>query len=260
MKILPLSLFLVALAMPADAHFGVLTPSAEIIDNNQAITIDLRFMHPAEQSYMELERPAQFGLLQGGKKIDLLPTLKRQKGHGPQQQDSFTFWQTEYQPTRPGDYTFYMEPQPYWEPSENTLIIHYTKVCVNAFGLEESWDAAIGLPTEIIPLTRPYGLWTGNIFTGRVLLNGQPAADTEVEIEHLRQGRPGEKGWQTPAAPFITQVVKTDSNGIFSYAMPRAGWWGFSALSSARQPLEYDGKKRDVELGAVYWVHAQDMP
>ncbi len=260
MKTVFLSLFFIALAIPAKAHFGVLIPSAEIVNEQKAITIDLKFMHPAEQSYMELEKPAKFGLLQGGRKTDLLPTLQQRKGHGPQQQGSFTFWQAEYQPARPGDYTFYMEPQPYWEPSENTLIIHYTKVCVNAFGLEDGWDTPVGLPTEIIPLTRPYGLWTGNIFTGRVMLNGKPAADTEVEIEHLQQGKTGEKGFQPPAAPFITQVVKTDSNGVFSYAIPKAGWWGFSALSSAEQPREYDGKKRAVELGAVYWVHAQDMP
>lgn len=39
---------------------------------------------------------------------------------------------------------------------------------MNALGLEEGWDSEIGLETEIVPLTRPYGLWTGNVFTGMV--------------------------------------------------------------------------------------------
>ncbi len=260
MKTFASCLFSLLLASPAYAHFGVLVPSEEIVEENKPITLDLKFMHPTEQSYMELVKPAKFGVMYSGEKTDLLPTLKPEKAKGPAQQESFTFWQAQYQPTRPGDYTFYMEPQPYWEPSENTLIIHYTKVCVNAFGLEDGWDTAAGLPTEIIPLTRPYGLWAGNIFTGQVLLNGKPAANTEVEVEHLYAAKPGEKEFQAPSAPFITQVIKTDSNGVFNYAMPWAGWWGFSALNSSEEPMEYNGKKRDVELGAVYWVHAQEQP
>lgn len=62
-----------------------------------------------------------------------------------------------------------------------TFIVHFTKVCVNALGLEEGWDKPVGLETEIIPKTRPYGLWTGNVFTGQVLIKGKPAADVDVE-------------------------------------------------------------------------------
>ena len=57
----------------------------------------------------------------------------------------------------------------------------------------------------------------------------------------------------------MTQVVKADANGIFSYAMPKAGWWGFAALNEAEWKLKKDGEDKGVEIGAVYWVHTIDM-
>jgi cobalt/nickel transport protein len=54
-------------------------------------------------------------------------------------------------------------------------------------------------------------------------------------------------------------LVKADANGVFSYAMPRAGWWGFAALNTADWKLKHNGAEKSVELGAVYWVHTRDM-
>ena len=64
---------------------------------------------------------------------------------------------------------------------------------------------------------------------------------------------------QPPSDPFITQVIKTDADGLFTYAMPRAGWWGFAALTTADWSIKKDGIDKPVEIGAVYWVHTTDM-
>jgi cobalt/nickel transport protein len=52
----------------------------------------------------------------------------------------------------------------------------------------------------------------------------------------------------------ITQTIKADQNGVFTYAAPAAGWWGFAALSQADFKLDHAGEKKDVEIGAVIWV------
>jgi len=162
----------------------------------------------------------------------------------------------DYRIKRPGDYVFYVEPQPYFEPAEEAFIVHYTKVVVDAFGMEEGWDAEIGLKTEIVPLTRPYGLWAGNVFQGVVVVDGKPAPGTEVEVEYYNEGGTIE----APADPFVTQVVKADENGVFTYAMPRAGWWGFAGLNTDDRLIRHtDGKDYEVEIGAVLWVKAHDM-
>lgn len=249
------------LSSPGHAHFGAIVPSDDIVSqqDGKKLQLEIKFIHPMELDYMEMARPKQFGVLNGGKKTDLLATLVPAKGKAPRQDRDFTFWLATYQIKRPGDYTFYVEPAPYWEPAEDSFIVHYTKVCVNALGLEGGWDEPVGLETEIVPLTRPYGFWTNNIFTGRVLLNGKPVAGAEVEVEYLNESPGNPTIVEAPSDPYVTQVVKADAGGVFSYAMPRAGWWGFAALGEADWKLRLDGVEKGVEIGAVYWVHTVEM-
>jgi len=189
-------------------------------------------------------------VLARGKQRDLLPTLKRKEVDGKSTYDAA------YKLSRPGDHVFFLEPAPYWEPAEQKMIVHYTKVVVNAMGLEEGWDAMAGFPVEIEPLVRPYGLWTGNVFRGIVRKNGQPVPFAEIEVEYFNDG----KRVSIPSGPFVTQVIKADQNGAFSYAMPRAGWWAFAALIEGDEKMKNpDGKDVDVELGALMWVRATDM-
>ena len=56
----------------------------------------------------------------------------------------------------------------------------------------------------------------------------------------------------------VAQTVKADKNGVFTYAVPRSGWWGFAALTTADYKLQYKGEEKDVELGAVIWVRFHD--
>ena len=46
---------------------------------------------------------------------------------------------------------------------------------------------------------------------------------------------------------------------VISYALPRAGWWGFAALVEGENKIERDGAPRDVELGGVIWVRAREL-
>jgi cobalt/nickel transport protein len=198
---------------------------------------------------MEMATPVQFGVLVEGARHDLKSTLK------PRKVDGKTAYTAAYRFRAPGDHIFYVEPAPYWEPAEQKMIVHYTKVVVDAFGAEEGWDAMVGFPVEIEPLVRPYGLWTGNLFRGIVRRDGKPVPFAEVEVEYYNKG----KRVRVPEGPFVTQVIKADANGVFSYAMPRAGWWGFAALLDGEKMNGPDGKPVDVELGALIWVRATEM-
>ena len=164
-------------------------------------------------------------------------------------------WKTAYPINRPGVYAFYMEPEPYWEPAEDSCIMHYTKSVVAAFGDDEGWDEEIGLKTEIVPLSKPFGLYAGNVFQGIVKLDGKSVPFAEVEVEYFNI----DKRCTAPTAFMITQTIKADGNGVFTYSAPVAGWWGFVALNDADYKLPHQGEEKDVELGAVIWVFFHDM-
>ena len=121
-----------------------------------------------------------------------------------------------------------------------------------AFGDDTGWDLPLGLTTEIVPLLRPFGNYAGNSFTGQVLLKGKPVPDCEVEVElYNRDGKV-----KAPSEYHITQVIKTDSNGVFTFTCPLPGWWGFAALNSADYTLKGpNGMDKEVELGAVLWIY-----
>lgn len=250
-----LTLALVSMPFAANAHFQMIVPDDDMVNQSESrqLNMNLLFWHPLEGIGMNMDKPIQFGVSIADKKQDLTANLVEAKteDHSGRKFNTFT---TSYELKTPGDHVFYVEPQPYWEETEEAFIVHYTKVVVNAFGLEEGWDKEIGLKTEIIPLTRPYGLWSGNVFQGVVKVNGRPVPFSTVEVEYYNR----DGSVTPPADPMITQVIKSDANGVFTYAMPWEGWWGFAALNTDDKTMQRNGKDYPVELGAVIWVRTHD--
>jgi len=237
----------------AEAHFLVLLPSADVVEEpgSRSVELAIEFTHPMEGGpAMEMGPPRRFGVLVDGKSYDLLGELV------PRDVGGKTAYTASARLLRPGDHVFFIEPAPYWEPAERKMIIHSTKVVVDFLGAETGWDAMVGFPVEIEPLVRPYGLWTGNTFRGIVKREGRPVPFATVEVEYFNpDGRV-----RLPNDAFVTQVIKTDAQGVFSYSMPRAGWWGFAALVDGNEKMTApDGLPVDVELGGLIWVKTVDM-
>jgi len=253
------ALFFTLSFIPASsyAHFGMIIPSHDIVEKQEDASLfaNIMFAHPFEGQSMNMEKPVLAGVLSNGKKMLFTDKLKALDLRMYADTKPSRAWRAYYTIERPGDHIFFMEPKPYWEPAEDSYIIHYTKVIVNAFGKEIGWDEEVGMKTEIIPLSRPYALYAGNVFQGVVKVDGKPAPFTEVEIEYFNRGGKS----KAPAGPFVTQVVKADANGVFTYALPKAGWWGFAALSMDSRTILRDGKPKPVEIGAVLWVKAEDF-
>ncbi len=231
---------------PIFAHFGMVIPSDNMImaTDDRTLDIKLSFSHPFEMIGMDLEKPTRFFALKQGRSIDLKQNLTTETVMGHKA------WQSKYKIKRPGAHIFVMAPEPYWEPSEDAFIVHYTKTVVAAFGDDTGWDTELGLKTEIIPLSKPFGLYAGNVFQGIVKIDGQKVPYAIVEVEYYNQ----DKKALAPTDYMITQTIKADQNGVFTYAAPVAGWWGFAALSQAKETIEFKGMAKSVEQGAVIWV------
>ncbi len=243
-------LLIAAFSATAFAHFGMVIPSDTMVmqDDSRTINVTLSFSHPMEMVGMELEKPTVFAVSANGNHQDLLGQLK------PATVMDHAAWAVDYPIKRPGVYKFHMEPRPYWEPAEDCFIVHMTKAVVTAFGDDEGWDAELGLKTEIVPLSKPYGLYAGNIFQGVVKMNGKAIPFAEVEVEYYNKDETA----HAPTDYMVTQTIKADGNGVFTYATPTSGWWGFAALNTADYTIKHGGEDKDVEMGAVIWVYFHD--
>ena len=239
------ALFFLLLASQAMAHFGMLIPDTdEFSQEKRSAELVLSFSHPFEMVGMDLEKPgAFFVIVDNGDRTDLLGTLKATKVMDHQA------WKTSYTPKAPGLYTFVFDPVPYKEDAENNYIRHITKVVIDGYGEGEEWNTPVGLDTEIVPLTRPFGNYAGNVFQGVVMLHGKPAPSTRVEVEFYN----ADKSRIAPEERMVTQEVIADGNGVFTFACPWKGWWGFAGLNADDKP--YNG--RELEMGAVIWVKMQ---
>lgn len=237
---------LICLSGRAEAHFGMLIPSSSTVmeDKESSLKLDIFLAHPMEMRGLDMQEPKSLTVTMGGKTEDLKTTLKPATIIGHQA------WQVVYDVRQPGVYQFATEPTPYFDPEEERFIIHYTKTVVAAFGEEKGWDVPLGLKMEIVPLTRPFANYSGNVFQGRVLLDGKPVPGAEVEVEYYNR----DDAYTIPNVYFLTQVIRTDENGVFTYGVPWAGWWGFAALKTAREKMEHQDSPKDVELGAVIWM------
>lgn len=233
------------------AHFGMVIPSDSMVmqADSKTVQVTLSFSHPHEMKGMDLVKPKGVLVMANGTKADLLNSLKDTKVMERQA------WSLDYKVTRPGIYIFVMEPSPYFEPAEDCFIIHYTKTVVAAFGDDEGWDGEVGLKTEIVPLSKPFGQYAGNVFQGIVKMDGKPVPYAEVEVEYYNE----EGKLKAPTDYMVTQAIKADQNGVFTYAAPISGWWGFSALNTADYKIKHNGEDKDVELGAVIWVRFHDL-
>lgn len=250
------SVIMLALASASDAHFSLLLPSDSIVTRGEPreVELDLMLLHPYEYSVFTMEQPHALILWHEGVETDISDTLKSApEGAG-------NIWSTTHTVTKPGDYIIYMEPAPIFEPSEDMLIIQYAKVVLNVFGRSGDWKRPVGAKAEIVPITRPYGLWAGSAFQGRVLIDNAPAPNIEVSVEHLNDPSTGYTLKATKDESALSaQVTLADERGIFTVSLPSPGWWGIKAVSPPRYKVEYEGRMRFVEVGAVLWVYVEEI-
>ncbi|MDE9451667.1 DUF4198 domain-containing protein [Aliiroseovarius sp. Z3] len=243
----------------ASAHFLLQHTDEVLIEQPGDVPMGLIFWHPMENGHaMDMEKPQEFFMIHNGEKTDLMDRVAPATFKG-KSNDASAF--TASVPVkRSGDYVVVTVPAPYYEESEDIYIQQITKSVLNRNTLPTDWDQPVGLPTEILPLNKPYNVVAGSTFSGVVLVDGQPVAGAEIEIEYMA----AEPDLETFAAtestvdamPGGSIVAISDANGVFTFGIPKAGNWGFAALGSG-PATEHNGK--ELSQDAVIWIHARDL-
>ena len=148
-----------ALAIPAaaQAHFLLEYTADTMIETPGDVPVKLIFWHPFENGHvMDLETPEAFFMIHNGEKTDLLGTLEPVMFSGGENEGAA--FRGTVPVRRSGDYVLVTVPQPYYEESEDLYIQQITKAFLNRNELPTDWDQPVGLPTEIIPLNKPYNV------------------------------------------------------------------------------------------------------
>ncbi|MCG8510091.1 MAG: DUF4198 domain-containing protein [Rhodospirillales bacterium] len=246
-------------AAPAYAHFQLVYTPEVNIEKPAELPFKLIFWHPHENGHaMDMGQPEQFFYVHKGKKTDLMDQLKPITFHGAHNESKA--FETSVKVRRNGDYIFTLVPAPYYEKGEDIYIQQITKSYINKGGMPTGWNEAQGLATEIVPLNKPTNVIAGSSFSGILLSGGKPVPGAEIEIEYLA-AEPDVATNKVGAAtaspvPGGAIVAITDEGGVFTFGIPKSGFWGFAALGSG-PAKEHKGK--ELSQDAVIWVRAYDF-
>ncbi|APZ51815.1 DUF4198 domain-containing protein [Salipiger abyssi] len=250
-----------AIALPAmaNAHFLLEYTTDTMIERPGDVPVKLIFWHPFDNGHvMDLEMPEEFFMIHNGERTDLKETLEPVRFTGGENEGAAFLGSVPVK--RSGDYVLVTVPVPYYEESEDIYIQQITKAFLNRSELPTDWMQPAGLPTEILPLNKPYNVLAGSTFTGQVLAEGEPVAGVEIEIEYMAAEPDMDSAASTDPAvsppPGGAVVAVSDANGYFTFGIPEAGYWGFAALGSG-PATEHEGK--ELSQDAVIWIRAWDL-
>lgn len=243
----------------AQAHFQLLYTPETMVEEPTELTFKLVFGHPMENGYvMDMATPEEFFVVFRGEKTDLIENLKPITWKGSENEGKA--FEASYRVRRNGDYAFVVVPAPYFEEGEDVYIQQITKVLINKGFMPTDWNEPLGLPTEIVPLNKPYQSFAGGTFTGQLLSEGKPAAGVECEVEYINadidmeaNAFSAETRGDVPETPI---VAMTDPNGVFTFGIPAPGLWGFACLGSG-PVTEHEGK--ELSQDALLWVNASRL-
>lgn len=249
------------LASSAMAHFQMVYTPNTALEKPTTIEFKHVFTHPfADEHTMDMAGVEAFYVINKEKKTDLKATLKEITWKG--NHNSGKGYTSEYKARSMGDHLFVMQPVPYYEKNEDAYIQQITKTVINVAGTPSDWDAELGLKAEIVPLTKPYAIWEHGSFTGIVKSNGVAVPYAEIEVEYINRdvdmanNAMGKSKVEAPQDAFVTMTIKANKDGEFTFALPKAGFWGFCALGVGSDK-SYNGK--ELSQDAVIWVEAKEM-
>ncbi len=256
------------LPRPAEKSRNTSAPDKNTAPDDRQMDVLIALTEPAGPQGLDMDMPQMFAVIRyydAPAAVDREKQDKEPRGIRPHREDLLgeleeiryldkKAWAVNVPLSRAGLYQLITESRPRWNEQRDLFQQHFVKTIVPVYGRADGWDKPAGLKFEIVPLTRPFGAMTPGLFTGKVVLSGEPLADAYVKIARINTDR------RVAASPWQNeQLVKTDSDGIFSFVCPLPGWWGFMALAEGDPLKSADGQPKKLEMGAELWVYMDEI-
>lgn len=228
-------------------------PSRDVVTGGDptAIAFDLNLTVRGEADAVVNPGPADFGVFQDGRMVSLAGKVSKSE---PETAGGVPRFTAGIDMAGGADQVFYATSAPVWDTTRGRIMRQYAKTVVAGHSADmPGWDAILGLPIEIVPLTQPYGLRAGAVFRGVLLNDGMPVPFSRVDVVHV-DAPEDDMAW-----PPTDVVVKTDANGTFAVSLPGDGWWAmrapFADVGAIDDPA---GNKAPTERAAVFWLYANE--
>jgi cobalt/nickel transport protein len=241
------------------AHFQLIYTPELNIQRAGDVPLKLIFWHPFDlREPLDMPEPQEFYVVSRGEQTDLMESLS------PTTFEWSGKTAVAYEATLPvmraGDYVVTLIQTPFFDETSNGYIQQFVKVVLNNGRLPTEWSIPLGLPTEIVPLVRPYSVGAGSTFTGQVLTDGEPYAGALIDVVYVAAepliDAPGTGPAMAAPPPAGGFTLVSDDNGYFTFGIPRAGFWGFAALGTGPALFYQD---RFISQDAVLWIKAYDL-
>ncbi|MDP8244340.1 MAG: DUF4198 domain-containing protein [Candidatus Hinthialibacter antarcticus] len=242
-----------AVSVSGWAHFPILLHDTPWARANQTVNFFYVYGHPYEREWVDTEAVSRIlAITPTNAKVDITKTLEIESVEIRGEKIKRLVWQ--FKPTEPGDYLIAIDSEPYVSRN-NAAYQDFVKITLHT-ERQDGWRQRTGQPLEIVPLTRPYGLEAGSVFTGRVMMSDKPIADAEIEVEHYLTEEPDLDA--LPPDPFITRVVVTDPNGVFHITLPESGWWVVACAVDGIGRHVLDGKSYPLNGLAAMYIYVDE--
>jgi cobalt/nickel transport protein len=241
------------------AHLQLIYTDTTIVEKPKPVPAKLIFWHPMENGHvMDMAKPLEVSVYHRGQAINITDQAQQTLFTGLH--NSAISWDIDIPVKRSGDYVVVVTPEPYYEASEDIYIQQITKVYLNRNQMPTDWDQLHGLKAEILPLAKPYNILAGTNFRGQVLKAGKPVPFAEIEVEYMI-APPNLSTSQVSSnasmeLPGGGITILSDAQGVFSMAIPKAGYWGFAALGVGTDDTYQD---KPLSQDAVIWVQAHEL-
>jgi cobalt/nickel transport protein len=237
------------------AHFYTIIPEKNTFKKGETVNFVCTFGHPYEHEWEDARPPERVGLIEpDGTFVDLKDGVKTisVKGHGGKEVKALVCPVT---PKKRGDSIFVLDSPELQRPEYGKCVQFFVKLVVHV-KTQRGWDRAVGQPVEIVPLTRPYGLEAGFVFSGQALYQGKPLPGAIILIEKYNPFKAQKD--KLPPDEMITRQVKTDPNGSFVCTLDEPGWWVISVSHVLPGARERKGKKLSLMLRGSLWLHVEE--
>jgi len=239
----------------------MLLPQTASAKKGEALTLLYQWGHPFEHQLFDAPAPEQIMVVApDGSKIDLGKRMDK-FSMATTEGNLVTAYRLAFTPEQRGDYLFILKSPPIWIAEDKEFLQDTVKVVLHV-QVQKGWDAVAGMPFEMMPLTRPYGLQPGMVFQGQIEAQAgkpeqgsKPGAGALVEIEHYHPTPPT----TLPPDEHITRTTKADPNGVVTCTLTEAGWWCLTA-ARAGGTKEHDGKDYPVRQRSTLWVFVDEPP